>query len=147
MRLGSLLRAAICCSALLFASTVAAQAEAPFRVIVHSTNPVASLTRSELSRLFLKKTVAWTSGEVLPVDLGEDSEVRQVFSKRVLGKDVASVKGYWQQLIFTGRGVPPVEKASEADVLSFVATNRNAIGYISSTTPLGAGVKVVRITG
>ena len=79
--------------------------DAPYRLIVNSNNPVGALSRDEVSKLFLKKVPAWHSGEaVVPVDQSEDAEVRRLFSKRVLGKDVASVKGYWQQAIFTGRG-------------------------------------------
>jgi ABC-type phosphate transport system substrate-binding protein len=121
--------------------------DTPYKVIVNKSNPVATLTKSELARLFLKKTIVWQGGgEVQPVDLGEDSDARQAFSKQVLGKDISAVKGYWQQLIFTGRGVPPIEKQSEAEVLAFVSANRNAIGYVSAAAALGPDVKVVKIT-
>ena len=121
--------------------------DTPYKVIVNKSNPVVSLTKSELARLFLKKAIVWQGGgEVQPVDLGEDSDIRQAFSKQVLGKDISAVKGYWQQLIFTGKGVPPIEKQSESEVLAFVAANRNAIGYVSAGATLGADVKVVKIT-
>lgn len=121
--------------------------DTPYKVVVNKSNPVTTLTKSELSRLFLKKTIVWQGGgEVQPVDLGEDSDARQAFSKQVLGKDISAVKGYWQQLIFTGRGVPPIEKQSEAEVLAFVSANRNAIGYVSAAAMLGPDVKVVKIT-
>ena len=121
--------------------------DTPYKVIVNKSNPIVTLTKSELSRLFLKKTIVWTGGgEVQPVDLGEDSDIRQVFSKQVLGKDISAVKGYWQQLIFTGRGVPPIEKQSETEVLAFVGANRNAIGYVSAAATLGPDVKIVKIT-
>ena len=124
-----------------------AQSEVSYRIVVNSANPVSSLSRNELARLFLKKTIAWQSGgEVRPVDLAEDSDVRQAFSKEILGKDVSAVKGYWQQLIFTGRGVPPIEKQSEAAVLAFVAAERYAIGYVSTTASLGSDVRVVHVT-
>jgi ABC-type phosphate transport system substrate-binding protein len=120
--------------------------EAPFRVIVHARNPVAALARDEVSRMFLKKVVAWENGEtVVPVDQAEEAEVRKSFSKRVLGKDVSAVKGYWQQAIFTGRGFPPVEKASDAEVIAFVAGNTSAIGYVSATGALPATVRVLKV--
>jgi len=120
--------------------------DAPYRLIVNSNNPVGALSRDEVSKLFLKKVPAWHSGEaVVPVDQSEDAEVRRLFSKRVLGKDVASVKGYWQQAIFTGRGFPPVEKSSDAEVAAFVAGNASAIGYVSSAATLPNGVKVVKV--
>lgn len=124
-----------------------AQPAGSYQVIVNDGNPVSTLTRTEISRLFLKKTVTWKGGgEVVPIDLAEDSELRKRFSKGVLKKDVAAVKGYWQQLVFTGRGVPPVEKASEAEVMAYVAANRNAVGYVSLGIPLASGVKTIRVT-
>jgi ABC-type phosphate transport system substrate-binding protein len=81
----------------------------------------------------------------VPVDQSEDAEVRRVFSKRVLGKEVSAIKGYWQQAIFTGRGFPPVEKASDTEVATFVAANPSAIGYVSSAAALPNGVKVVKV--
>jgi len=89
---------------------------------------------------------AWTNGQpVVPVDQTEDTEVRKVFCKRVLGRDVPSVKGYWQQAIFAGKKFPPLEKANDAEVAAFVAANPNAIGYVSALAFLPATVKVVRV--
>ena len=134
-------------AALLLLAPAGARAQEPYRVIVNAGNGATTLTKAEVARLFMKKTVAWPGGEpVVPVDRGEDAEVRRAFSKTVLGKDVASVKGYWQQLIFTGRAVPPVEKATDAEVVAFVAANAGGIGYVSSAAPLGPGVKVLTVS-
>jgi len=124
--------------------------EAPpagYQVIVNAANPVTSLPSGEVARLFLKKTGSWPEGgTVEPVDLREDSDVRREFSKEVLGKDVSTVKGYWQERIFTGRAVPPIEKSSEAEAIAFVASNRDAIGYVAATATLPADVKPLRVT-
>lgn len=117
-----------------------------YRVVVHTSNPTTALPREQVAKFFLKKTTAWANGVlVVPVDQGESSPVRREFSKRVLKKDVQAVKGYWQQLIFTGRGVSPVEKASDAEVMAFVAANPGGIGYVSSSAKLGAGLKAIQI--
>jgi ABC-type phosphate transport system substrate-binding protein len=127
------------------ASAARAQ-DADFRVIVHSTNPVGALARDEVSKMFLKKIAAWRTGQmVVPVDQSEDADVRKRFSTRVLGRDVGAVKGYWQQAIFTGRSFPPVEKASDADVIAFVAANPNSIGYVSGASALPASVKILKV--
>jgi ABC-type phosphate transport system substrate-binding protein len=123
-----------------------AQAPAGYNVVVHASNPISSISRDEASKLFLKKTPKWGTGaEVVPVDLPEGSAVREAFTKTVLKKSVAAVKSYWQQQIFSGRGVPPTEKSSDAEVVSFVRSNPNAIGYVSATAPVGSAVKVVTV--
>src|SRR2546423_1679526 len=79
------------------------------RIIVHAGNPVSSVAREELSRIFLKKVAAWKNGDpVIPVDQVEATHVRKLFSELLLRRDVRSVKGYWQQAIFTGKSFPPL---------------------------------------
>lgn len=116
------------------------------RIVVNAANPETSISHDEVAHLFLKKVTAWKSGKpVAPVDQSEGSAVRAAFSRQLLGKDIAAVKAYWQQAIFTGRGSPPPQKASDDEVLAFVAANPNAVGYVSAGTALPAGVKAIAI--
>ena len=127
----------------------AASAEAQDRgyvVIVNEANFVTNVTTAELNRLFTKQTIRWTTGQaVTAVDLKPDAPAREEFSQHVMGKSVAEVKAYWQTVIFSGRGIPPMEAPSEQSVVQFVRTTPGAIGYVSAATPLGAGVRVVRV--
>ena len=52
------------------------------------------------------------------------------------------MKAYWSKLVFTGKGTPPAELANEAAVLSHVAANPDAIGYVDAASVDGS-VKVV----
>ncbi len=131
---------------LLVAPGASAQGDS-FKIVVNAGSGVSSLSATEISRLFLKKTVRWSDGgTVLPVDLPATSSVRSAFSQGVHDKPVAAIKVYWQRKIFTGQGVPPVEKASDREVLDYVAANRAAIGYVSANARVGDGVKVVNLT-
>ena len=115
-----------------------------FAVIVNASNPVSTLSKDEVAKLFLKKTLAWQSGQsASPVELPATAKVREAFAREVLNKSVAQVRSYWQQQIFSGRDVPPPEKPNEDEVLAFVRANPNAIGYVSRTANMGRGVKVV----
>jgi ABC-type phosphate transport system substrate-binding protein len=113
---------------------VAAAAADSYKVVVNSANPVTSLEPREVSALFLRRTSRWSDGNpVLPVD-GPDSPARESFSKDVHGRKTAAVKSYWLQVIFSGRGVPPPEKASDKDVIAYVKAHPGAIGYVSAAT-------------
>ncbi|MET0413139.1 MAG: hypothetical protein ABW217_17670 [Polyangiaceae bacterium] len=114
---------------------------AGFRVIVHPANPLAAAERDLLSDVFLKKKIRWPDGEpILPVDQRFDAAVRERFSEAVLRRSVFAVRSYWQQLIFTGRGVPPPELDSDEAVVRYVRSNRGAVGYVGAGTAL-SGVK------
>ncbi|HEV8579025.1 MAG TPA: substrate-binding domain-containing protein [Thermoanaerobaculia bacterium] len=119
----------------------------PFVVIVNAANPVSSITVQDLSKAFMKKATRWPDGvEILPVDLKEQSAVRESFSRLIHEKSTSAVRAYWQKMIFSGREVPPPEKATSAEVLAFVRSNRGAVGYLAAEAALGDGVKVVRVT-
>jgi len=137
-----MMRALLAVLAVLLSATAEAP---PYEVIVNRDNPARELSRGEVSKLLLGKIGRWPSElAVQPVDLPEDSEVRERFSREVLGRSVSAVRAFWQQQLFSGRGVPP-EELSEAEVLAFVAAHRGAIGYVSAGVR-AAGVHFVKLT-
>ena len=130
----------------LLAVLVPAAAAQDFKVVVNSSNDVQTASKQQLSRCFLKQTATWINGApILPVDQAAGSAVREKFSKEIMERDVSAVKSFWQRQIFSGRSVPPPEKASDAEVLAFVAANVGAIGYVSAGANLGSGVKVLTV--
>jgi len=119
-----------------------------FKVVVNEANATETISKQQLENLFMKKSATWGNGQpVLPVDQAASSSTRNGFSKVIFGRDVNAIKSYWQRQIFSGRGVPPPEKASDDGVLDFVRANPGAIGYVSSDTDVGSGVKVLEIAG
>ena len=125
-----------------------AEKSAGFKVIVNASNPVTSLSLTDVSQLFLKRTTRWSGGStVVPVDLPAASAVREEFSRQVLGRPTFAVEAYWHKLIFSGQAVPPLTKASAPEVVAYVRENAGAIGYVSTDTPLEGGVKVLTLTG
>ena len=133
-------------TALIAGTALAAPAQAAsYKLIVNNSVPVSSLSKKAVSDLFLKKTIKWENGTaVMPVDQLDSSNAREGFSKDVHGKPAAAVKSYWNQQIFSGRDVPPVEKKSDAEVLSFVRSTPGAIGYVSEAASVD-GVRVVTV--
>jgi ABC-type phosphate transport system substrate-binding protein len=111
----------------------AASAAADYVVVVHPSNPVATLSRMEASRLFLRNSTQWPGGEsVKPVDLAKGSATRAAFTKEVLGRSTGAIEQYWTQSVFSGRAVPPPEKRTDAEVIAYVKDTPGAIGYVSS---------------
>lgn len=116
-----------------------------YRIIVHPKNPEDAVKRAFLAAVFLRKATSWPNGDpVEPVDLPRASSVRAAFSGEVLGRTVAAVKSYWQQIIFSGRGLPPPELDSEEAVVRYVNEHLGGVGYVSQNVDIGAA-KVVGV--
>jgi ABC-type phosphate transport system substrate-binding protein len=122
-------------------SRASASGTPPFKVIVNPANPISALDRKFLADVFLKKVTRWGNGEVVhPVDLRSDSPVRQQFSDEILRRSVSAVKSFWQQLVFSGRDVPPPEVDSDEQVVKYVLRFEGGVGYVSGA----AGVDRVK---
>jgi ABC-type phosphate transport system substrate-binding protein len=120
---------------------------ADFKVVIHASNPVSTLSTADLSEIFLKKNTRWATGSAIePVDRAGDTGIRASFSMKAHGKSVGAIKSYWQRQIFSGRATPPPELSSDADVLAFIRSHPWAIGYVSAGVPAGDGIKEVPIS-
>jgi hypothetical protein len=116
-----------------------------YKVIVNPVNPVTVIDRDRLREAFLKKATDWASGEAIrPVDLARRSPVRERFTAEVLHKTPSQLRSYWNQQIFSGKGVPPPEAPTPGDVVAYVLGNPGAIGYIPAAADAGRA-KVVRV--
>lgn len=127
----------------LMASGSFAQSDAPrFLIVAHPQFKQETLERGVVADALLKKKTRWDDGTLIhPVDLDAQSSVRANFSHIVLKRSVAAVRSYWQQRIFSGRGVPPPELNSDEAIVRYVASHPGGIGYVSTQ----AEVKKVRV--
>lgn len=127
---------------LLWTTVASAQGPPPFVVIVNHSNPITSLPATELQRVFRKQTRMWRHGEsIVPVDWDATSEVRQEFSRLVMGRSVREMADFWiQQSITQGLAPPSTQKSTRA-ILRFVASVPGAISYV----PRGEADESVKI--
>jgi hypothetical protein len=126
-------------------SARADEPSATFRIIVHPATEVTVADRAFIAEAFLDKASRWSDGVAIrAVDLRFNAPTRHDFSERVLRRSVVAVRRYWQQRIFTGRGVPPPELATDEAVLAYVRRHPGAVGYVSTSAEV-TGVKVIQL--
>lgn len=114
-----------------------ATAQAQIAIVVNTKAPATTFTNEQVSQVFLG-----TSNEYRPVDLSESNAIRSDFYKKVADKDSAQVKAIWSRLTFTGKGKPPKEYGSSADVKKAVSEDVRAMGYIEKAA-VDPTVKVI----
>lgn len=126
---------------LLFA-IAASTANAGVVVVVSAKSEVTTLSKAQVSQLFLNKASNFPSGgAAAPVDQAAGA-ARNEFYTKVASKDAAQMKAYWAQLTFTGKGTQPKQLGAGSDVKKFVAGSSSAIGYIDAGE-VDASVRVV----
>tara|TARA_B100001059_G_scaffold233022_1_gene272108 strand:+ start:64200 stop:64583 length:384 start_codon:yes stop_codon:yes gene_type:complete len=117
-------------------ATIVLPARADIAVIVNPAQNSA-VTSDELTRLYTGR-----SSVLVAVNLAESLPLRGQFDEKGVGRSSAQLKSHWAKLVFTGKGTPPLELATEAAVIDYVAQNPDAIGYVDAASVTDA-VKVV----
>lgn len=116
-----------------------------YKVIVHPENPVSTVDRTFLRDIYLRKATDWTGARPMrPIDLAKRFSVRDRFAQEVLRKTPAQLKTYWNQQIFSGKGVPPPEAESTAAAVAYVLANPGAIAYLPTDADPGKA-KVIKV--
>ncbi len=114
---------------------------AEYVVVVNPGNN-SSIEKRDIENLFLGKTKSFPNNSPAHPVNQQDSPIRTAFDTNVLGKSDSQMKSYWAKLVFTGKAVPLKELSSDAEVISTVASDPAAIGYVDSKSVDGS-VKVV----
>ncbi|WP_374244269.1 hypothetical protein [Zoogloea sp.] len=103
---------------------------------------VPRLDRAAVERIYTGKVVEVGELRIVPLDLPPDSPLRSRFLSRWLSRDEAGYAAYWTVRRYVGKGAPPLEVASPAEVIRLVATRPGAVGYIDEAD-LTPGMNVV----
>lgn len=119
-------------------------ASAELVLVVHPSND-ASIDAKTAQRIFLGKENKFSNGkEAIPINQAPESPVRASFDTETLGRSSTQVAAYWSKLVFTGKGIPPKEVPNDAEVISVIASNQDAIGYVDSSSVTSA-VKAITL--
>lgn len=113
----------------------ASSASGELAIIVNSTNEIKQIDVEQVASIFLGKSRELPDGtKVIPLDQLEEDGVRLEFYTKVVKKTLPQLNSYWSRLIFTGRGQPPFAVSGDDEVLEFIASNPNMIGYVDVNT-------------
>ncbi len=117
-------------------------ANAEIAIIVHPSNNNA-VDEAALSKIYLGREKSFADGSsVIPMSLVENSPASNEFNEKVIKKSSSQLKAYWSKLVFTGKGTPPKEVATDEEMVKLVAGNPSLIGYVDAAK-VDASVKVV----
>ena len=120
-------------------------AHAQVAVIVNSTNTLEELSLDKLRRLFLGQARAFPTGA--RARLAWHSGSAGTFDRTALGLQPDVVRSRWMAMIFRGEAKAfPTELATPDDVMQFVRSHADAIGFLPQADVDGS-VKVLAIEG
>lgn len=130
---------ALACMALLGAFR--AEAAEPVPVLIGSPG-MARIDTATAARLYTGRIIEVGGQAVTVLNAPVGSPLRQRFLALALQQDDDQYRAYWTVRRHVGKGAPPRELSTSAEVIAFVTANPGAVGYIDASE-LRAGLNVL----
>ncbi len=116
-----------------------AQCWAGVVVVAHAS--VHKLDAETVQRIYAGKVIVVGGVTVSPVHLPTSSLQRQHFMADLMQQSEDNYQAYWTVRRYVGKGTPPKEMHSVAEVLGFVSATPGGIAYVDDADlPSGANV-------
>jgi hypothetical protein len=117
---------------LLFALLVpTAQSEQPDVVLIGNSD-VPKMDADTVARVYTGKVISVGGVSVKPVNIKSGAAARSRFLQIFLNQDDEKYIAYWTVRRYIGKGTPPKELDSGADVIRFVESTPGGVGYIDA---------------
>jgi hypothetical protein len=113
------------------------------KVIANESVSASAVSADDLKGVFLGTKTSLDGAHVEPV-LAKSGAAHEAFLKEYLGKTDSALETYYRSLVFTGKGSVPKTLAGDAEIVSYVAKTKGAVGYVSANAAI-AGVKTLEV--
>jgi len=114
------------------------------KVIANSSISASAVSSDELKSVFLEERNSLADGSHVEPVLAKSGAAHEAFVKQYLDKSDAALQTYYRSLVFTGKGSMPKAVGSDAEMVSYVAKTKGAIGYVSPEAS-AEGVKTLDV--
>ena len=111
-------------------------------IVVIGNSNVPKMDTATIQKVYTGKFISVAGVNVTPVGVKPGSAVRNRFLQEYLNQDEEKYTAYWTVRRYIGKGAPPAELASGADVISYVQSTPGAVGYIDEAE-LKPGMNVI----
>ena len=121
---------------------LALPAVAADELLVVANAPLRGLDAEALKRAYTGRMIELDGQALRPVNLPPGHPARKRFLAGVLQQDEDDYAAYWTVRRYVGKGAPPRELATPAEVVNYIRATPGAIGYLEAAD-LKPGLTVV----
>ena len=115
-------------------------------IIVNKKNKITELNLSTIRNIYVGNKITWEDGSLIHLaDYSTDSDLRVEFSRNYLKLSPRKTAMLWVRVSLSGKSVPPKVFRNSSQMLSFIAKNEGAIGYLPENAEISSDVKIISI--
>jgi len=112
-------------------------------VIIIGHTSVPKLDEATLQKIFTGKIIDVSGVNVIAVNAQVNHPSRTRFLQQYLNQNEEKYTAYWTVRRYIGKGTPPKEFASSAEIIQFVMSTPGAVGYIDEADAKGSNLHIL----
>ncbi len=113
-------------------------------MIANNGVPSDTVAPAQVQKIFLGKSAQWNDGARIILATLKGGDTANAFLKTFVKKSPKQFSNFWKKAVFSGTGEMPASFKTEAELVTFVAGNPGAVGFIDEATA-HESVKVIAI--
>ena len=118
-----------------------ATAQEDVKIIVNASNPVSSITRTDLIQIFKGTKTSWADGSKITLVV-QEKELQGFYD--LIDTPKRKYDKHWITATLSGKANPPKYVSGDTASVQYVRTVENSIGFVSSGVSLPE-VKVIKV--
>jgi len=111
-------------------------------VVSNKDCKINSLNRNQVFDLYLGRIQSIDGTRINLLDIKQNEQLRKDFYQYFTQMSLPQLNAYWARLQFTGKVFPPNALTDQRDVLEYIGSHSNSIGFIYAEE-LSSDVKVL----
>lgn len=111
-------------------------------VVVIANNNVPKMDATTIQKIYTGKIISISDINLKPVNAKLGTKERNRFLDVFMNQDEEKYTGYWTVRRYIGKGTPPNELNSAAEIIDYVKSTAGGMGYIDEAD-LKEGVNVI----
>ncbi|MFA6289527.1 MAG: hypothetical protein WC661_19270 [Opitutaceae bacterium] len=112
--------------------------------IVNPAGADASISAADATAILLGNKTKWDGGGLIKLAVLTQGEAHEKIMHDFLQRSADQFDKYWKKMVFSGKGMMPMQAASDADLIAYVAKTPGSVGYVAAASVTGA-VKVLPV--
>jgi ABC-type phosphate transport system substrate-binding protein len=106
---------------------------ADVKVVVNAANPITSIDKADLQKIFLGKKNTWDDGKkIASMYVKADKPEGAAFFDKVLGIGFSAFNAQWMKMLYSGNATPPQARGNSDEVVNVVSLLENSIGFVAA---------------
>ena len=101
-------------------------------IVANQSVPDDELSELDIKNIFLGKRQVWSNDKKVVLAVLIKDKIHKEFTGTYLKKNYMQFNNYWKNMVFTGKARAPKRFENEEELVHYVETTEDAVGYVSS---------------